>query len=86
MIQKIQSGYKSVTAFFVLFVPFVVGAIKDPDIAAALPEGWLKWLTVVAIPAGLAFTVWLKRNQYTVDEAAELLRRAQARAVGEKPV
>lgn len=80
IVSKVTSGYKAVTAFAVLFVPFAVATAADPDVQAALPEGWSKWLVVTGIPAIVGFATWLKKNQYTVDEAAKLLEEAQKRA------
>lgn len=80
MLEKITSSYKAVTVFVAAFAVILVPTLADPAFAAALPEGWLKWLTVVGVPAVLGAAAWLKRNQYTVEEAAELLKRAQDRA------
>jgi hypothetical protein len=85
MLQKIQSSYKALTVFLLGFASFLAATNADPAIAGALPQGFAQWLTMVGIPAVLGAATYLKRNEYTVDEAAELLRRAQARAAGEKP-
>lgn len=86
MLQKIQSSYKAVTVFVIGFGAFLAATNASPEFAAALPQGFAQWLTMVGVPAVLGAGAFLKRNQYTVDEAADILRRAQARAVGEKPV
>lgn len=80
IVEKVQKNYKAITAFALTFAPFLTATIADPDIAAALPEGAGKWLTVVGIPAVVAVGTWLKRNEPTLQEAEEILARAQDRA------
>lgn len=84
--EKISSYYKAITAFVVSFGLFLTGTLADPDVANALPDGWLKWLTVVGLPAIIGFGTLLKRNEPSVEEAETILRRAVARANGEKPL
>lgn len=80
IIEKVQKNYKAITAFVLTFAPFLTATLADPQIAAALPEGAGKWLTVVGVPALVAAGTWLKRNEPTLTEAEEILRRAQDRA------
>lgn len=80
MIQKVKSGYKALTVFVLGFGGFLTTALADKDVQAALPDGPEKWLLVIGVPAILAAGAWLTRNQPTVDEAAEILKRAQDRA------
>lgn len=84
IVSKITSSYKAVTAFAVLFVPFAIAASTDKDVIAALPDGATKWLVVTGIPAIVGVAAWLKKNQYTVDEAAQLLEDAQKRVLAGK--
>lgn len=76
---NIKSMYKSVTAFVVSFGAFLTATLANPDISAALPEGAVKWLIVVGVPAVVGAGTWLVRNEPTVSEAEEILRRAQQR-------
>lgn len=71
---------KSVTAFVVSFGAFLTADLANPEIAAALPDGVVKWLTLVGVPAVVGAGTWLVRNQPTVTEAEEALQRARARA------
>jgi len=56
----------------------------DPSINDAVP-GASAWVTAAGAIIGTAL-VWGKRNETTVQEAEEILRRAKAREAGEKPV
>jgi hypothetical protein len=86
MLDRITSAWKAIVAFLVPEIALVITALNSPEVQAALPADWSKWIVVSAIPVLTSVGAWIVRNQYTVEEAAELLRRAQARAVGEKPV
>jgi hypothetical protein len=77
---NIKSSYKGLTAFVISFGGLLVADLADPDIAAALPDGALKWLTLIGAPAVVGLGTWLKRNEPTVEEAEAALVRARARA------
>lgn len=78
---KIKSSYKALTAFVISFGALLAADLADPDIAAALPQGAAKWLTLVGVPAVIYLGTWLKRNEPTIEEAENALARARARAV-----
>lgn len=80
IVQQLQSGWKAITSFVVALAGFLTLIVSDPQIREALPEGILSWLIVVGIPFLVGAGTWLKRNEYTVDEAVEILNRAQKRA------
>jgi hypothetical protein len=80
MLEKITSGYKALTVFVVGFGGFLAATNGSPEFAAALPQGFAQWLTMIGVPAVLGAGAWLTRNQYTVEEADEFLRRARLRA------
>ena len=77
--QNFKNNYKAVIAMGVPFLGLLTTVAVDPDIAAALP-GVSKWLVVVGIPAATGILTWLKRNEPTVDEAVEILNKAQGKS------
>lgn len=80
MAEKVRSGYKAITAFVATLAGFLTLIVSDEQIRNALPENATAWLIVVGIPAVVGLGTWLKRNEYTVDEAIKILNRAQERA------
>ena len=76
---KFKNYYKAIIAFGVPFLGLLSTMGTDPDVAAALP-GVSKWLVVVGIPAATGILTWLKRNEPTVDEAVEILNKAQGKS------
>lgn len=81
MLSKITSGYKALTVFVVGLGGFLAATNASPEFAAALPQGFAQWLTMIGVPAVLAAGAWLTKNQYTVEEAEKFLRDAQKRAL-----
>lgn len=79
--QKVQKYYKALIAFGTPLTALLVLVSSNAEISAALP-GLSEWLVVVGIPAVTGLFTLLKRNEPTVDEAAEILSRAQARSTG----
>lgn len=70
---------KAIVAFVLSFGAFLTATLANQDIANGLPDGWLKWLTVVGVPAVIGLGTWLTRNVPTVAEAEKLLADARAR-------
>ena len=82
----ISKYYKALAVFLTGFAGFLVATIASPEFAAALPQGFAQWLTMIGVPAVLAAVAWLKRNEHTVTEAEELVVRARERvAEGKQP-
>lgn len=82
----ISKYYKSILVFLTGFAGFLVATNADPTFAAALPQGFAQWATMVGVPAVLGAVAWLKRNEHTVTEAEDLVARAQSRvAEGKQP-
>jgi hypothetical protein len=71
--------YKAVIAG-VAIVGTTIGTVAaDPDVAAVLPTGWGAVIASGGAVVG-TWLVWLKRNEPTVTEAEEALRKARERA------
>jgi hypothetical protein len=71
--------YKAVIAG-VAIVGTTIGTVAaDPDVAAVLPSGWGAAVAAAGTVVG-TWLVWLKRNEPTVAEAEEILRKARKRA------
>ena len=82
----ISKYYKAVLVFLTGLAGFLVATNADPTFAAALPQGFAQWLTMVGVPAVLGGVAWLKRNENTVEEAEALVERARQRvAQGKQP-
>lgn len=82
----ISKYYKAITVFLSGLAAFLVATNADPAIAAALPQGFAQWLTMVGVPAVLAAVAFLTRNEHTVTEAEDLVVRARQRvAEGKQP-
>lgn len=82
----ISKYYKAIAVFLTGFAGFLVATVADPTFAAALPQGFAQWLTMIGVPAVLAAVAFLKRNEHTVTEAEELVARARTRvAEGKQP-
>lgn len=75
----ISKYYKALVVFVTGFGGFLVATNADPAIAAALPQGFAQWLTMIGVPAVLAAGAWLTRNEHTVKEAEDLVDRAKGR-------
>jgi hypothetical protein len=71
--------YKAITAFVLSFASFLTADLANPEIAAALPDGVAKWLTLVGVPAVVSAGTWLVRNEPTVEEAEVAVARARTR-------
>lgn len=71
--------YKAVIAG-VAIVGTTLGTVAaDQDVAAVLPSGWGAAITAGGAVVG-TWLVWLKRNEPTVAEAEEILRKARERS------
>ena len=77
--RNFKNYYKAIIAFGVPFLGLLTTLAADPGITAALP-GVSKWLVLIGIPAATGILTWLKRNEPTVDEAVEILNKAQGKS------
>lgn len=75
----ISKSYKAVLAFLAILGTSLGTVAADPDISAALPSGWGAVVVAAGTVVGTVL-VWGKRNEPTVEEAAEILARAKDRA------
>lgn len=71
--------YKAVIAFVAIAGTTLGSVAADPDIVGALPTGWGAVIAGAGTVVG-TWLVWLKRNEPTVSEAEEILRKARERA------
>lgn len=71
--------YKAVIAGVAIVGTTIGTVVADPDVAAVLPTGWGAAVAAAGTVVG-TWLVWLKRNEPTVAEAEEALRKARERA------
>lgn len=70
--------YKAVIAAVTIIGTTLGTVAADPDVAAVLPSGWGAAVAAAGTVVG-TWLVWLKRNEPTITEAEEILRRARER-------
>jgi len=76
--------WKSAIALLSILGTTLAALSANTDFTSVLPNGWAAGLLAAGTVIGTAL-VWLKRNEPTVTEAEEILQRAKARAVDNKP-